>query len=174
MTISFSTNALQKTVNILNANKRDIQNDDLASYYQIDRSAQTNLGDRYDTVQQFREANNLDSVSEASFVASTSPGGGQTFFEKLVIGSGIEATFQEDLVEQSALVQAPPSVSSFITKESRKFALDTANLENTLKFSQRSPTKHLLEDAARFVGDSDTEVFRRLKNSQQYIRDLIK
>lgn len=171
--ISFSTDALNKTVALLSRNGRDLFTAQQAEFYRLDFTAQRDLDTRFQAVLETRTNSDLEDVSSTQFASDTSVSDGAVFFTRVLNSLGIETTVTDDLIEQVTVTTAPARLASFITKQSRDIDLDQQFLNEKLGITEESTTKHLQVESPGLLSDEDQIIFNRLKNVHRYVRELI-
>jgi hypothetical protein len=174
MNASYASRALKVTVAQVLTGTRDLISPDVDPFYAAPAGSRRNLESRYEVVSKFRTSQQLPEVSAARFSADATPSNGDTMFQRVQNGQGIETTFSEDLITSDVFSLAPDHLAAFIATEPRKVTPDTVALASKLAFAQPPASLHLTEDEQVPTADDDSLTYRRMQGMFDYTRILTK
>jgi hypothetical protein len=176
---SFSAALLERTVEFLQANKRDLRSEELATYHEDERVSPEYAATAITSSEAFRTENSLTTVSRSDFVSFLSPGNAASTFRKVVVQNGLEESEDEDLFScQLAVCLAPGTISSFVSSQvakGRSLALSeemTATRTLLLGFEPNT-TMHLRADPPLTIPEEDPVVRKKVSSAHQYVRDWL-
>jgi hypothetical protein len=179
----YSAQVVEDTISILENDLRNLRSQTLKPYYESDSELSDDaLSTKAGESREFRLANGIKTIPTSELVAQIAQTNNRSLFIRLLVASGIELEFVEDLVAEAIGDQLPQlgDVTSFAHSAAAhgtslsiadiRAKLDVLDIARTAIADADATVYHVLEDAPIAVATEVVEVSQKLDKMHNYVR----